>query len=203
MKKVIFAILDGFGIREEEKGNAVKNANTKAIDKLLKEFPNSKLKASGEEVGLPKGQMGNSEGGQINLGAGRVVYQDFMRINNAIKDGSLAKNKVLDELLEQNNKSHFTALTDLGNQAFTFLVNNVRKILNRIAIYDADIDESLLEEHKKYIQGLIASNENILKEFNKLLTEVSQLDDTTTDDTLSKVLGDMTNSLKMLRGEDM
>ena len=56
MKKVIFTILDGVGIREEETGNAVKNANTKALDKLIKEFPNSKLKASGEAVGLPKGQ---------------------------------------------------------------------------------------------------------------------------------------------------
>ena len=64
MKKVIFTILDGFGIREEQEGNAVKNANTKAIDKLIKEFPNSKLKASGEAVGLPQGQMGNSEVGQ-------------------------------------------------------------------------------------------------------------------------------------------
>lgn len=113
------------------------------------------------------------------------------------------KNRVLNELLEQNNKSHFTALTDLGNQAFTFLVNNVRKILNRIAIFDADTDESLLEQHKNYIENLITSNENILKEFNKLLTEVSQLDDTSNDDTLSQVLSDMTDSLKTLRGEDM
>jgi len=113
------------------------------------------------------------------------------------------KNKVLHELLEQNNKSHFTALVDLGNQAYNFLVNNVRKILNRIAIFDADIDESLLDEHKKYIRNLIISNENILKEFNKLLTEVSQLDDTSTDDSLTKVLSDMTESLKTLRGDDM
>ena len=75
MKKVIFAILDGFGIRESKDGNAVKNANTKAIDKLLKEFPNSELKASGEEVGLPKGQMGNSEVGHITIGSGRIVNQ--------------------------------------------------------------------------------------------------------------------------------
>ena len=91
----------------------------------------------------------------------------------------------------------------MGEQATSFLVNNVRKMLNRIAIYDADMGENLLGEHKAYIDQLIVSNENILTEFNKLLTEVSQLDDTSTDDTLSNVLSDMTNSLKMLRGEDI
>lgn len=113
------------------------------------------------------------------------------------------KNRVLTEILTQNNKEHYTALTDLGEQATSFLVNNVRKMLNRIAIYDADMGENLLGEHKAYIDKLIVSNENILTEFNKLLTEVSQLDDTSTDDTLSNVLSDMTNSLKMLRGEDI
>lgn len=113
------------------------------------------------------------------------------------------KNKVLNEILEQNNKNHYTALTDLGTQASSFLVNNVRKMLNRIAIYDADMGENLLGEHMKYIQKLISDNENILTEFNKLLTEVSQLDDTATDDTLKNVLSDMTNSLKTLRGEEI
>ncbi len=113
------------------------------------------------------------------------------------------KNRVLTEILTQNNKQHYTALTDLGEQATSFLVNNVRKMLNRMAIYDADMGENLLGEHKAYIDQLIVSNENILTEFNKLLTEVSQLDDTSTDDTLSHVLSDMTNSLKMLRGEDI
>ena len=111
------------------------------------------------------------------------------------------KNKVLNELLEQNNKQHFTALVDLGNQASAFLVNNIRKILNRIAIYDADVGDDLLDEHRKFIQNLLASNENVLTGFNKLLTEVSQLDDTSTDDSFTKVLNDMTSSLKMLRGE--
>ena len=111
------------------------------------------------------------------------------------------KNKVLNELLEQNNKQHFTALVDLGNQASAFLVNNNRKILNRIAIDDADVGDDLLDEHRKFIQNLLASNENVLTGFNKLLTEVSQLDDTSTDDSFTKVLNDMTSSLKMLRGE--
>ena len=110
------------------------------------------------------------------------------------------KNKVLHEILEQNNKEHFTALLDLGNQALNFLVNNVRKMLNRIAIFDTDMGGQA--EHEKYMQKLLVANENILNEFNKLLTEVSQLDDTATDDTLSNVLSDMTESLKMLRGDN-
>ncbi len=110
---------------------------------------------------------------------------------------------VLQELLEQNNKEHYTALYDLGNQASSYLVNNVRKILNRVAIYDADINDDLIQEHKNYINKLLNANENILIQFNKLLTEVSQLDDTSTDETLGNVLADMTNSLKALRGEDL
>ena len=92
------------------------------------------------------------------------------------------KRQELTEILEQNNQEHFTALADLGEQSTYFLY-------------------SLENEHKLYIKKLLDSNENMLIEFNKLLTEVSQMDDTSSDDTLSKVLNDMTNSLKTLRGE--
>ncbi len=118
-------------------------------------------------------------------------------------DSITRKKNVLNELLEQNNQQHFTALTDLADQATNFLFNNIRKILNRIAIFDSDIGNTLEKEHKEYMQKLLDSNENILKEFNKLLTEVSQMDDSpSSDDSLSKVLSDMTNSLKTLRGEN-
>lgn len=79
MKKIILAILDGMGLREETYGNAVKNAKTKALDKLIKEFPHSKLDASGEAVGLPKGQMGNSEVGHITIGTGRIIDQPLQK----------------------------------------------------------------------------------------------------------------------------
>ena len=118
MKKVIFAILDGFGIREKEKGNAVKNASSKAIDKLLKEFPNSKLKASGEEVGLPKGQMGNSEVGHITIGSGRIVNQPLQKINTALKDKSFYNNKEILKAIEHakknNSKLHILGLLSDG-----------------------------------------------------------------------------------------
>lgn len=88
-------ILDGFGLRDEEEGNAVKKANTPVIDSLMADYPTTTLNASGEAVGLPAGQMGNSEVGHLNLGAGRIVYQDYTRINKAIRDGSIKKNEVL------------------------------------------------------------------------------------------------------------
>ena len=116
-------------------------------------------------------------------------------------DSITRKKSVLNELLEQNNQEHFTALIDLGDQATNFLFNNIRKILNRIAIFDSDISNSLENEHKTYIQKLLKSNESILVEFNKLLTEVSQMDNTASDDTLKNVLSDMTSSLKAIRGE--
>ena len=127
----------------------------------------------------------------------------FNEVKQALSqlDSITRKKSVLNELLEQNNQEHFTALTDLGNQATNFLFNNIRKILNRIAIFDADMGNSLEKEHKEYIQKLLNSNENILAEFNKLLTEVSQMDNTSSDNTLSQILSDMTNSLKSLRGE--
>ena len=113
------------------------------------------------------------------------------------------KKNVLNELLEQNNQEHFTALTDLADQASNFLFNNIRKMLNRIAIFDSDIGKNMENEYKTYIQKLLDSNDNILSEFNRLLTEVSQMDSmSSSDETLSKVLNDMTNSLKTLRGEN-
>ena len=118
MKKVIFTILDGVGIREEETGNAVKNANTKALDKLIKEFPNSKLKASGEAVGLPKGQMGNSEVGHITIGSGKIVNQPLQKINKSLEDGSFYNNEEIIKSIkyakENNSKLHILGLLSDG-----------------------------------------------------------------------------------------
>lgn len=128
-------------------------------------------------------------------------FKDEIKQSLTQLDSITRKKSVLNELLEQNNQEHFTALIDLGDQATNFLFNNIRKILNRIAIFDSDISNSLENEHKTYIQKLLKSNESILVEFNKLLTEVSQMDNTASDDTLKNVLSDMTSSLKSLRGE--
>ena len=89
--KALLIILDGYGIGDHGKDDAIYNAETPYIDRLMKEYPNSRLQASGEDVGLPDGQMGNSEVGHLNIGAGRIVYQDLVKINRAIADGSFGE----------------------------------------------------------------------------------------------------------------
>ncbi|WP_318507475.1 2,3-bisphosphoglycerate-independent phosphoglycerate mutase [Bacillus sp. T3] len=92
---VALIILDGFGCRNENKGNAVAQANKPNFDRYWKNFPNQHLTASGEAVGLPEGQMGNSEVGHLNIGAGRIVYQSLTRVNVAIREGEFEKNETL------------------------------------------------------------------------------------------------------------
>ena len=111
-------ILDGWGIAKNKKASAIDRADTPYMDCLLKKYPHSKLKASGLAVGLPKGQMGNSEVGHMNIGGGRIVYQDLVKINNAIKDRSLSNNKTLldtfDYAKKDNKKIHFIGLVSDG-----------------------------------------------------------------------------------------
>ena len=117
-KKVFLVILDGWGITQNPKVSAIAQADTPFMDALLENFPHAKLYTSGENVGLPEGQMGNSEVGHMNLGAGRIVYQDLVKINKAIKDGSFFKNKVLTDAFEyakQHDKAvHFLGLLSDG-----------------------------------------------------------------------------------------
>lgn len=101
LKLLILIILDGWGINSRKEGNAIALAKTPVYDSLLREFPHTILDASGESVGLPDGQMGNSEVGHLNIGAGRVVYQDLTLINKAIRDGEFQKNSVLVECLRR------------------------------------------------------------------------------------------------------
>jgi 2,3-bisphosphoglycerate-independent phosphoglycerate mutase len=95
-RPLVLIVLDGFGIREATAHNAIKLARTPVYDELLARYPNAQLIASGEAVGLPAGQMGNSEVGHTNMGAGRIVYQDLTRIDKAIRDGELASNAKLE-----------------------------------------------------------------------------------------------------------
>ena len=88
-------ILDGFGLNERSEGNAVAQANTPVIDSLMRDYPFVKGYASGLAVGLPDGQMGNSEVGHLNMGAGRIVYQELTRITKEIEDGEFFHNKAL------------------------------------------------------------------------------------------------------------
>lgn len=98
-KKVILMILDGWGGKSPDpKVSAIDNANTPFVDSLYKNYPNANLLTDGMNVGLPEGQMGNSEVGHMNLGAGRIVYQDLAKINLAVQENTLKDEKVLQEL---------------------------------------------------------------------------------------------------------
>ena len=116
--KVILLILDGWGIGDKSKSDVIYNANTPYIDSLYTKYPNSQLQTSGNNVGLPEGQMGNSEVGHLNIGAGRIVYQDLVRINKAIEDNSIASNPVLADAFnyakEKNTAVHFIGLVSDG-----------------------------------------------------------------------------------------
>lgn len=112
-KPVSLIILDGFGINENAEGNAIKAAKTPNIDKLMAENPTSKISASGLDVGLPDGQMGNSEVGHTNIGAGRIVYQELTRITKSISDGDFFENPEFNAAVE-NCKKNGSALHLMG-----------------------------------------------------------------------------------------
>ncbi|HEU4551406.1 MAG TPA: 2,3-bisphosphoglycerate-independent phosphoglycerate mutase [Chitinophaga sp.] len=117
-KKAILVIMDGWGLGQVPAADAISHAKTPFVSSLYKKYPNSRLVTCGEAVGLPEGQMGNSEVGHLNLGAGRIVYQELQRINVAIRDGELAKNKVLLDTInyaKSNNKAlHLIGLVSDG-----------------------------------------------------------------------------------------
>ncbi|EKF54013.1 phosphoglyceromutase [Galbibacter marinus] len=117
-KKVLLMILDGWGKSPDPKISAIENANTPFIDSLYTKYPNANLLTDGMNVGLPEGQMGNSEVGHMNLGAGRIVYQDLAKINMAVADNNLAKEKELKDAFayaKQNNKKvHLLGLVSDG-----------------------------------------------------------------------------------------
>ena len=123
-KPLVLIIRDGWGVCDEspdsaqQHGNAVLLAKLPVLNSLLASYPHSLLQASGEAVGLPAGQMGNSEVGHQNLGAGRVTYQDLMRISVAIRDGSFFKNpvllKVMGEIRNTGRKLHLMGLVSDG-----------------------------------------------------------------------------------------
>ena len=117
-KKVVLIIMDGWGKGPLTNANAIYKAQTPFINSLFANVPNSELLTSGENVGLPDGQMGNSEVGHLNIGAGRVVYQDLVKVNLAIKDKSLYTHPVLLEMLsyvkKNNKKLHLIGLVSDG-----------------------------------------------------------------------------------------
>lgn len=115
---VVLIILDGWGYREDKDGNAIAAAKTPVINSLWAAYPHTLIRTSGKDVGLPEGQMGNSEVGHLNIGAGRVVPQELVRISDAVEDGTLLENpkllKVCEEVRRQNGKLHLVGLCSDG-----------------------------------------------------------------------------------------
>ncbi len=111
--RILLVVLDGWGIRKERESNAILLAGTPHLDQLTRDFPHSELSTSGLAVGLPEGQMGNSEVGHTNIGAGRIVYQDLVRINRAIASGEFFSNAVLRDAMDRA-KANGSALHLLG-----------------------------------------------------------------------------------------
>lgn len=177
-KKLVLLILDGWGYGKKDNSDAAYAANTPFFDSLLANYPNSKLEASGEAVGLPAGQMGNSEVGHMNLGAGRVVYQELGRINNSITEKYLNTNETLLKAFayaKQNNKpvhliglvsdggvhahiSHLKALCDIAKE------NELKDVFIHAFLDGRDTDPNgglayiaALDEHLASSAGKIAS----------------------------------------------
>lgn len=144
-KPLVLVIMDGWGLSARSEGNAVARARTPNIDNYLSRYPHCTLFCSGEKVGLPEGQMGNSEVGHLNIGAGRVVYQELTRINRAVRDGSFFKNetllKAVGQAKKRNTALHLIGLLSDGgvhshiNHLFALLDLAARKNLSRVFIH--------------------------------------------------------------------
>lgn len=165
MKPVVLCILDGYGYSEESYGNAVKQAKTSVFDMLWEKYPHSLLCAAEEYVGLPKGQMGNSEVGHLNLGAGRLVYQDLMKINKSIEDRSFFSNKQFLKAIgnAKNNDSnlHICGLVSDGgvhshiNHLFALLdLCNEQNFHNVFIHVLLDGRDTLPLDNVKYVESL-------------------------------------------------
>ncbi len=172
-KPILLTILDGYGLRNEEKGNAVIQANNPTFNMLWNNYPHCKLEASGTSVGLPEGQMGNSEVGHMNIGAGRIVYQPLELINKSIKDKSFFENKIIlsaiNHAKNNNSKLHIMGLISDGgvhshiNHLFALLdmckEQNVEKLYLHLFTDGRDVSPTSAYEY-------ISKLENKLKELN-------------------------------------
>ena len=173
MKKILLCILDGVGISNKKEGNALINSNTPNLDNIISKYPNKNINASGNYVGLPDGQMGNSEVGHLTIGAGRIIYQSLELINKAIKDESFYNNESLINAInhakKNNSKLHILGL--LSDGGVHSHINHVKAVLklckkenfNNVYFHIfTDGRDTFYENSIKYIEEL----EKEIKKYN-------------------------------------
>lgn len=171
MKKVILCILDGVGIREEINGNCIKLANMNNLNKFISCFPNSLLDASGLSVGLPAGQMGNSEVGHTNIGCGRVVYQPLQIINNSFSNCEFENNiefkKIINHVKDNNSKLHICGL--LSDGGVHSHIDHLFKIVD--ILKNSDIDKIYYHLFLDGRDTKVNSGIDFLKDFTDKINE--------------------------------
>lgn len=171
-KPVVLIILDGFGLREETQGNAIAQANIPNFKRYWSTYPHATLQAAGQAVGLPNGQMGNSEVGHLNIGAGRTVYQDLTRVNKEIQEGRFFDNDVMLEAMryakEKNKALHLYGLLSDGgvhshiDHLFALLHLAKREEVNKVYIHAfLDGRDVAPDSAKGYIEQLLAKMEEL------------------------------------------
>ena len=168
-KTVMLMILDGYGHNPRKEGNAIAQANKPFLDSIFENYPNGLLGASGQDVGLPKGQMGNSEVGHLNIGAGRIVYQELSRITKAIEDGSFFENEAMvqamDKAIKNNGAVHVMGLLSDGGvhshidhlKAIIKLAKekNVRRLYLHAFLDGRDVPPRCAEKYIKEIEDVM------------------------------------------------
>ena len=172
MKKVLLLILDGFGINESEIGNAIKLAKLPNLDKIIETYPKSELSTSGEDVGLPKGMIGNSEVGHMTIGAGRTIMQPYSIINNSIKDKSFFENDTLldlmDHVVENNSALHLIGLvsnssnhSSLDHFYASLALAKIRKVKNVYFHFITDGRDTKVDGAKEFITEFLQKAEKL------------------------------------------
>lgn len=170
--QLILIILDGWGLGKDYPGNVIKLADTPTFDRLMSEYPNSQLIASGNEVGLPAGQMGNSEVGHMNIGSGRIIYQDLSKITNDIESGKFYENEVLKNIIlktkEKNKKLHLLGLVSFGgvHSHYDHLVA-ILKMCKKLDFYDVVIH--------CFTDGRDVSPTSAKNDLQKLLDDIKEI----------------------------
>ncbi len=169
-KPVMLIVLDGWGLGKEYEGNAIHLANTPNFDRLMKDYPNTKLEASGLAVGLPEGQMGNSEVGHLNIGSGRIVYQELTKITKSIKEGDFFNKEeflqAVDNVKDNNSKLHIMGLvSDGGVHSHNTHLYGLLELCKRQGLEDVyvhafldgrDVPPTIGKQHLKELEQKIA-----------------------------------------------